>query len=227
MIHLKSLSKEYGGKRVLEQVSLDLRKGDFLYVLGGTGAGKSTLLKMLAAEETPSAGVLKLFGYDPARSSPETVQAIRRSIGYIPQKVKLISDFSVFENVALGVTASGGSNVLNAAVKARIQEILDRLQLGALRDRAAGALSGGEAQRVAVARALARKPELIIADEPTGAQDYDNTWSLMDLFQRANLSGVTVVLATHDRDIVRRLRKKCAVLHQGRIMIEDAAICSL
>ena len=194
--------------------------------MGGTGAGKSTLLKMLAAEETPTAGTLKLFGYDPARSNAETIQAIRRSIGYIPQKVKLISDFSVFENVALGVTASGGSNVLNAAVKARILEVLDRLHLGALRDRPASALSGGEAQRVAVARALARKPELIIADEPTGSQDYDNTWSLMDLFQRANLSGVTVVLATHDRDIVRRLRKKCAVLHQGRIMIEDTAICS-
>jgi len=225
MIHLRSLTKAFGNRKVLDQVTLDLRRGDFLYVLGGTGAGKSTLLKLLSCDEMPTSGQVQIFGYDMARASSDAIQAVRRSIGYVPQKVDLISDFSVFENIALGVV-SGGSRVLNADTRNRIQDLIERLKLGALRDTRASLLSGGEAQRVSVARALARRPELLIADEPTGAQDYENTWALMDLFQHANLQGVTVVLATHDRDIVRRLRKRCAVLHQGRVMLEETALCS-
>ncbi len=226
MIQLKALSKGYTErKRVLDHISLELKKGDFLYVLGGTGAGKSTLLRLLATEEESFTGGLSLFGYDLDRASGSTLQAIRRSIGYVPQNVRLIPDFTVFENVALGVSLAG-SRVARAEVRAKIYELLDRLQLMSLRDTIAARLSGGEAQRVAIARALARGPELLIADEPTGAQDFQNTWNVMDLLHRANISGTTMVLATHDRDIVRKLRKRCAILSHGKVMIEEA-LCSL
>lgn len=226
MIQLQGLSKGYTERRrVLDQVSLELKKGEFLYVLGGTGAGKSTLLRLLATEEETFQGKLTLFGYDLERATGSTLQAIRRSIGYVPQNVRLIPDFTVFENVALGVSLAG-SRVARAEVRAKIYELLDRLQLMSLRDSLASRLSGGEAQRVAIARALARGPELLIADEPTGAQDFQNTWNVMDLLHRANISGTTMIIATHDREIVRKLRKRCAILSHGKVMIEEA-LCSL
>jgi len=226
MIQLQSLSKAYSERRkVLDQISLEMKKGDFLYVLGGTGAGKSTLLRLLATEDEAFHGRLALFGYDLERATASTLQAIRRSIGYVPQNVRLIPDFTVFENVALGVSLAG-SRVARAEVRSKIYELLDRLQLMNLRDTLASRLSGGEAQRVAIARALARAPELLIADEPTGAQDFQNTWNVMDLLHRANISGTTMIVATHDREIVRKLRKRCAILSHGKVMIEEA-LCSL
>jgi len=226
MIQLQMLSKGYSErKKVLDQISLEMKKGEFVYVLGGTGAGKSTLLRMLATEEVPTSGKLSIFGYDLANVNASTLQAIRRSIGYVPQNVRLISDFTVFENVALGVSLAG-ARVVRTEVRSKIYELLDRLSLMNLRDVPASKLSGGEAQRVAIARALARGPELLIADEPTGAQDFQNTWNVMDLLQRSNISGTTMVLATHDREIVRKLRKRCAILSHGKIMIEEA-LCSL
>ena len=224
MIHLKSLSKAYASQnRVLDQVELEIKKGEFIYVLGGTGVGKTSLLKLLAGEEDPTGGELWLFGYS-IRNSNETIrQAIRRSIGYIPQKVELISDFTVFENIALGISY-GGSRLLRTDTKQKIMELLDKLQLLHRKDALARELSGGEAQRVAVIRALARQPELIIADEPTGSQDFQNTWSVMDLLLRANVNGTTIVVATHDRDIVRRVKKKCVHLSQGRLQLEEAAL---
>jgi cell division transport system ATP-binding protein len=222
MIHLKSLSKAYASQnRVLDQIQLEIKKGEFVYVLGGTGAGKTSLLKLLAGEEEPTGGELWLFGYSIRNSGENTKQAIRRSIGYIPQKVELLSDFTVFENIALGVSY-GGSRLLRSDTKQRIIELLDKLQLLHRKDALARELSGGEAQRVAVIRALARQPELIIADEPTGSQDFQNTWSVMDLLLRANITGTTVIVATHDRDIVRRVKKKCVHLSQGRLQLEEA-----
>ena len=152
------------------------------------------------------------------------MRAIRQSLGFVPQNVRLIPDLTVLDNVALSVTLAG-RRVIPAQGRARIGELLDRLGLADKRDKPAQALSGGEAQRVAVARALVRSPELIIADEPTGAQDRDFTWSLMDLLLKANLGGATVVVATHDREIVRRVRKRCAMLREGRMHLEEGATC--
>ena len=222
MVTLSGISKWYlEPTRVLDQVNLELKKGDFLYVVGGSGAGKSSLLRILATEERPSLGIAALFGYDLARVSPVTLRAIRRSLGYVPQDVKLIPDLSVYDNIALSLSLAG-RRVLSVSAKGKISELLGRLGLEPKRDKLVATLSGGEAQRVAVARALVREPELIIADEPTGAQDRDFTWSLMDLFLKANAAGTTVVLATHDREIVRRVRKRCAVLRGGHIQLEEA-----
>ena len=221
MVSLTGVTKSYfGGTKVLDQVQLELKKGDFLYCVGGTGAGKSSLLRLLATEELPTVGRVSLFGYDLATSSPSTLRAIRQSLGYVPQNVRLIPDLSVLDNVALSVTLAG-RRVIPAQGRAKIGELLERLGLADKRNTRASALSGGEAQRVAVARALVRSPDLIIADEPTGAQDRDFTWSLMDLLLKANVTGSTVVVATHDREIVRRVRKRCAVLKEGRMQLED------
>jgi cell division transport system ATP-binding protein len=221
IVSMTGVSKSYFGEsRVLDQVTVELKKGDFIYVVGGTGAGKSSLLNLLATEELATAGKVSLFGYDVARASSSTLRAIRRSVGYIPQGVRLIPDLSVFDNIALSVTLAG-RRIAPAQGRARIGELMERLGLTDKRDKPASALSGGEAQRVAVARALARNPELIVADEPTGAQDRDFTWSLMDLFLKSNLNGATVIVATHDREIVRRVRKRCAVLKDGRVQMED------
>jgi cell division transport system ATP-binding protein len=166
MIHLQALTQGYPErKKVLDQISIELRKGDFLYVLGGTGAGKSTLLRLIATEDRPTSGKISLFGYDLAEANSATLQAIRRSIGYVPQTIRLIPDFTVFENVALGVSLAG-SRVLRAEVRSKIYELLDRLQLISLRDSPAARLSGGEAQRVAIARAIARAPSSSFATNP-------------------------------------------------------------
>ena len=225
MLQLTHVSKYYHGQdRVLNDVSFELQKGEFMYVVGGSGAGKSSLLRMIATEEAPTSGSLSLFGYDIRTVSPATLRSIRQVLGFVPQDVRLIPDFSVADNVALSISLAGRSR-MTAEVRGRIDEILERLGLADKRDKLASTLSGGEAQRVAMARALVRQPELIVADEPTGAQDRDFTWSMMDLFMGANAGGATVVVATHDREIVRRVRKKCAVLSGGRLAIEEATAC--
>lgn len=222
MVVLAGVSKWYQNQvRILNQVNLELKKGDFLYVVGGSGAGKSSLLRLIATEERPSSGTIQLFGYNLSTVSASTLRAIRQSLGYVPQDVRLIPDLSVFDNVALSLSLAG-QRVLSAQCKGKISELLNRMGLEPKRDHLASTLSGGEAQRVAVARALVRSPELIIADEPTGAQDRDFTWSLMDLFLKSSAGGATVVLATHDREIVRRVRKRCAVLKGGQISLEEA-----
>jgi cell division transport system ATP-binding protein len=219
MIQLQSVSKSYfGEEQVLHQISLEVKKGEFLYVLGGSGAGKSSLLRMLATEEAPSEGQLSLFGYDLAQMTPAALRTVRQSIGYIPQEVRLVPDLSVLDNVMLSLV-SAGRRVSVADSRLRVHDLLERMGLSAFRHKRAALLSGGEAQRVAVVRALARSPDLIIADEPTGAQDQDFTWSMMELFFRANAGahGATVIVATHDREIVRRVRKRCAILKGGQL----------
>jgi len=226
MIRLTRIRKVHAPKKVvLDQVSLTMNKGEFLYVLGGTGAGKTSLLKLLALEDSPTSGELELFGYDLSKASEPTKSAIRGVIGYVPQQPLFMLNESVFDNVLISLTY--GSKVRPSAESRQwIYDLLERFSLIHLRDTPLAKLSGGESQRVALVRALAKKPELLIADEPTGAQDIQNTWSVMEAINKLNLSNLTVVIATHDREIVRRLRKRCALLNQGKIQIEEAQICT-
>ncbi|MBY0470924.1 ATP-binding cassette domain-containing protein [bacterium] len=226
MLQLDSVSKWFDGQnRVLDQISLRIKQGEFLYVTGGTGAGKTTLLRLLATEEPPSYGGVSLFGFPMSSVSQAQLRAIRLAIGYVPQSIRLIPDLTVQENVALSLSIKNGgiSRFYSAGAQSRqkIQEVLERLGLAQNKNKIARHLSGGEAQRVAIARALVRSPELILADEPTGAQDKDSTWQVMDLFVKANLGGATVIVATHDREIVRRVRKRCAILKGGRLEIQQ------
>lgn len=223
MVRLVDVCKKYPSaqQQVLDHVNLGLGKGEFLYVIGGTGAGKSSLLRLITTEDSPTRGIVSLFGYDLARASSSTVRAIRRSIGFVPQNIGLIGDLTVYENVALSLSVIN-KRFISADTKARVRELLEKLGLAQKAGVLARNLSGGEGQRVAIARALVRNPQLLIADEPTGAQDKEFIWAIMDIFLRANLSGVTTIVATHDREIVRRVRKKCATLRAGRLALEDA-----
>ncbi len=222
MIALNGVSLGYAQNlKVLDQVSLQIEKGDFLYVLGGTGAGKTSLLRLLSTEEAPQSGSVSLFGYSLRDVSSRTLRDLRRVVGYIPQRFDLLSDLTVLENIqlAIDVLDLGKTQRMQAILSAK--DMLDSFGLSARVHVLAGNLSGGEAQRVAIVRALSRNPKLILADEPTGAQDREQTWSIMEMFVKANLRGSTVLLATHDRDIVRRVRKRCAVLKNGHITVGE------
>lgn len=226
VIRLTGVTKTYTtGNRVLEQVNLDIKKGDFVYVVGGSGAGKTTLLKLLSTEEAPTTGSITLFGYSlfaQGKSSArrDQIQMIRRAIGYIPQQPKLIGDLSVYDNLSISVDLAGRASAQNAP-KSKIHEILEKLGLTHRLKTRADRLSGGEAQRVAVARALVRQPDLLIADEPTGSQDNDHTWAMMELFSNLNQAGATLLVATHDREIIRRVRKRCVWLQSGQLVVES------
>lgn len=225
MIQLHQVSKIYpGNSKVLDHINLQVKKGEFLYLVGGSGAGKSTFLKIVATEESPSTGTVSLFGYSLNRVAPSTLRAIRRVVGYVPQDVRLIPDLTISENVSLALTL-GGMRVITPEARKRVDDLLEVMGLSSKKNKLAQALSGGEAQRVAVARALVRNPELLLADEPTGAQDREFTWSLIELFVRSNLKGTTVLVATHDREIVRKVRKNCVVLKEGSVFMEDGRAC--
>ncbi len=224
MITLNAVSLGYESSlKVLDQVNLQVPKGEFLYLLGGTGAGKTSLLRLISTEEKPDSGMVSLFGYPLHQSPARVIRDIRRAIGYISQKNSLIADLDVLSNLELSIESLGVSNEEKLRFMTEAKEMLHSLGLAQRMKVKAGVLSGGESQRVSIVRALARNPQILLADEPTGAQDREQTWSIMDLFVKANLRGTTVLLATHDRDIVRRVRKKCAVLKNGHVTLGDGA----
>lgn len=207
---------------MLQNVSLDVGRGEFIYVLGGSGAGKSTLLRLLSTEAFPTSGEVEVFGFKTSQLSRDALAEVRRTIGYVPQDSQLIADLTVSENVELS-WRFGPTKNKNRDERLALRETLERLKLFDKRDVPCSLLSGGEQQRVAIARALVRSPDLLILDEPTGAQDREMTWDLMQILQQINQQGTTVILATHDRELVRKIRKKCVVLREGALKQEDSA----
>lgn len=233
MISLTGIYKNYGSPMslprnqanpyVLENVNLKIRKGEFVYVIGDSGAGKSTLLKMLYGDERPTRGMVEVLGQDMGRLPASDLQQFRRKIGVIFQDLRLIDGLSVYDNVALSLETSEPLSKPKGrgAWRRMCEDVLHAVGMSSLSKKIVSALSGGEKQRVAAARALVRQPEILIADEPTGALDRDHTWSLMDLFQKLHLLGTTVILATHDREIVRRVRRRSCILKSGKLVVED------
>lgn len=218
MISLTGVTKSYSTQPgVLQDVHLNIEAGDFLYVVGSTGAGKTSLLKLLATEDKPTQGVVSVFGYPTHQLAPSALSSVRQSTGYIPQRSQLIPDLTLEENLLLARSFSRHAS----QSKSEMYELLERLGLITKRNKKVSSLSGGETQRAQLACALVRQPELILADEPTGAQDRDFTWVVMDLLVRAHKNGATVIVATHDVEIVRRVRKKCAHLKDGKLFLED------
>jgi cell division transport system ATP-binding protein len=224
MIALTGVYKNFGSP-VLENVNLRIQRGEFVYVIGDSGAGKTTLLKMLCGEERPTRGHVEVMGTDIIRAGADDLSRLRRRVGVIFQDLRLIEEASVRDNVALSLETAGSD--LHEQLKGRgawrraIDEAINAVGLMPMVNKAVQGLSGGEKSRVGAARALVRQPTLLIADEPTGALDRDHTWSMMDLFQKLHLRGTTVVLATHDREIVRRVRRRSCILKSGRLVVED------
>ena len=216
MIESYHLSKLYKrGVYALRDLSLTVKKGEFLFLTGPSGAGKSTLLRLLLREELPSEGELKVLGRDLNTLRPAQVQAFRRSVGFVFQDFRLIPRFTVFENVSFVM------RVLGVPVSTQQRKTFQVLKWVGLQHRIHAfpeELSGGEQQRIAIARALVNDPQLVLADEPTGNLDPDLSLEIMNLFREVNARGTTVVVATHDRELIRRVGRRAVTLDHGRVV---------
>jgi cell division transport system ATP-binding protein len=222
MLQLFHVFKEYPGESAaLTDVSLHVEKGEFVFLTGPSGAGKSTLLKLVFCAEPPTSGQLLVFGRNMTRIRSSSVPYIRRNIGVVFQDFKLLPDRTVGENVAYPLEVRGLSP---SDVRRRVLGMLRLVGLDHKERKFPLTLSGGEQQRVAVARALVNEPALLLADEPTGNLDPDRTLEVMDLLHTANARGTTVVVATHDRSLLDRYKKRVIALDAGRVISDGDSI---
>ncbi len=222
MIQLFHVTKEYPGDGpALQDVTLTVEKGEFVFLTGASGAGKSTLLKLIFCDEPATSGQLLLFGKNVAKIRPAAVPYVRRHIGVVFQDFKLLPQRTVAENVALPLDVRA---LPEKEIRRRVRALLRSVGLEHRADKFPPSLSGGEQQRVAVARALAADPTLLLADEPTGNLDPDRTLEVMDLLYGANARGTTVVVATHDRTLLERYKRRVVVLERGRLVSDGDSI---
>ncbi len=216
MIRFDEVSKRYaGGSEALSGVSFELADGEMSFLTGHSGAGKSTLMKLIILMERASQGQVIVNGANLNRVSRRQVPAVRRNVGVVFQNHQLLFDRTVYDNVALPLTIAGFSP---KEVGRRVRAALSKVGLSDKEKRYPVALSGGEQQRVGIARAVVNKPPLLLADEPTGNLDPELSQEIMDLFSQFNQVGVSVLIATHDLDLVQRMAKRELVLRQGKVV---------
>lgn len=219
MISLRGVSLVYpNGVRALDGVDLEIGKGDFVFLVGHSGTGKSSLLRLLYREMIPSAGEITVDGIRVDRLKHGRIPALRRHLGVVFQDFKLLSDKTVWENVAFALQVTGAHS---SDIKRQVPRCLDLVGLSHKSRMYPNELSGGEQQRTAIARALVNNPKLLLCDEPTGNLDPSNTTEIMELLQRINLKGTTVVVATHNQAVVDRMRRRVVRLEHGRILHDD------
>lgn len=218
MILFENVSKFYNSHSALEGVNLKIHQGEFVSIVGQSGAGKSTLLKLLIAEEIPTEGRVFLDNRDISSIPKHEMPVLRRRIGMVFQDFKLLNHKTVFENVAFAMEVVGKSK------KEILEDVPQVLQLVGLESKSRSfpkELSGGEQQRVAIARALVHQPDIIIADEPTGNLDPLNTWDVIRLLMKINELGTTIILATHDREIINTINKRVVSVDKGKIVRDE------
>ena len=216
MIEANRISKTYSrGVYALRDLSLRINKGDFVFLTGPSGAGKSTLLRLLLRQDVPTEGQLVVGGRNLADLTPRQVQAYRRSLGFVFQDFKLLPNKTVLENVALVPRVLG---VPPAQQQRRTFQVLKWVGLQHRMSAYPLELSGGEQQRIAIARAIVNDPVIILADEPTGNLDPDLSLEIMNLFREVNARGTTVLVATHDRELIRRVGRRAVTLNHGEIV---------
>lgn len=217
---MKNVSKLYEGSNVLalEEMSLNVERGEFLFLVGHSGAGKSTMIKLMFREQLPTKGSIYFEGKNVAEYNPKELLNHRRKIGMVFQDYKLINQKTVFENVAFALEVLGRSP---REIRRKVSEALDKVGLSNKANKFPRELSGGEQQRVGIARAIVKEPILIIADEPTGNLDRDNALQLMQLFERINSEGTTIVIATHAWDLVDRMQKRVVALTGGKLTRDE------
>jgi cell division transport system ATP-binding protein len=216
VIQLFHVTKEYPGDGpALQDVTLTIEKNEFVFLTGPSGAGKSTLLKLIFCAEPATSGQLLLFGKNVAKIRPSAIPYVRRHIGVVFQDFKLLPQRTVAENVALPLEVRA---LAEKEIRRKVRLLLRSVGLEYRAEKFPPSLSGGEQQRIAVARALAADPTLLLADEPTGNLDPERTLEVMDLLYAANARGTTVVVATHDRSLLERYKKRVVVLERGRLV---------
>jgi cell division transport system ATP-binding protein len=221
VIRLENVSKTYptSTRPALAEVNVDIGKGEFVFLVGSSGSGKSTFLRLVLKEELPTAGRVHVAGKDLGRLSQWKVPALRRSIGCVFQDFRLLPNKTVFQNVAFALEVIGKPQ---STIDAVVPEVLDLVGLDGKAGRMPDELSGGEQQRVAVARAFVNKPMILIADEPTGNLDPNTSVGIMKLLDRINRTGTTVVMATHDAAIVDSMRRRVVELAMGRVVRDQS-----
>jgi cell division transport system ATP-binding protein len=219
MISLRGVSLVYpNGVRAIDGIDLEIAKGDFVFLVGHSGTGKSSLLRLLYREMTPSSGEITVDGIRVDRLKRGRVPALRRHLGVVFQDFKLLTDKTVWENVAFALQVTGAHT---KDVVRQVPRCLDMVGLAHKSRMYPGELSGGEQQRAAIARALVNNPKILLCDEPTGNLDPQNTTEIMELLGRINLKGTTVVVATHNQAVVDRMRRRVVRLENGRIVTDE------
>ena len=220
MIRLRDIHKEYpNGTKALKGVSMQIDDGDFVFLVGPSGSGKSTIIKLITAEIAPTKGKLMVNGYNLNDISEKQIPLLRRTIGVVFQDFRLIEKKTVFENIEVAMRAVGATT---SEIRRRIPYVLGLVGLTGTSRQLPTQLSGGEQQRVAIARALANNPSVIIADEPTGNLDPARSLEIMSLLEKINDMGTTILVVTHERELVNRFGKRVVAIESGRI-ISDAA----
>ncbi len=216
MITFNKISKVYSKESAaLHDVSLKIPTGDFVSIVGQSGAGKSTMLKLISAQERPSEGMIVIDGWDITKIRRWQIPHLRRQIGVVFQDFKLLPKRTAFENIAFAMEVGGAPT---REVRATVPHILKLVNLAERANAYPDELSGGEKQRIAIARALAYKPQILIADEPTGNLDALHSWDIVQLLIKINKLGTTVLLATHNDEIVNALKKRVVTLNDGKVV---------
>ena len=216
MIKLANVTKKFPtGNAALDDVTFHIDKGEFVFVVGPSGSGKTTLFRLITREMMPTSGSIHIGEWDIANLAKKHIPHLRKSIGVIFQDLKLLKDRTIFENILLPLDVAKTDEKTS---KDKIDQILEQVGIAEHRDKFPVQLSGGELQRAAIARALAFSPEIILADEPTGNLDTTTSWEIVKLLQDINKSGTTVIMATHNTDIVNSLLKRVLVLEKGKLV---------
>ena len=216
MIDFKNVTMVYEqGNRALDNVSLHIDDGEFVFLVGPSGSGKSTIIRLLTAELEPTSGSISVNGYQLERIKNRQIPYLRRTVGVIFQDFRLIENKTVFDNVAFSMRVVGASN---KEIKKRVPYVLDLVGLENRGRRYPNEISGGEQQRVAIARALVNNPAMIIADEPTGNLDPVRSYEIMMLLERINALGTTVMVVTHERELVNRFTKRVIAIDEGKVI---------
>ena len=219
MLDLENVSKIYpGGNVALRNISIHIDPGEFVFIVGPSGAGKSTFIKMLFREVLPSAGSIRINDVDILNLQPKEIPYMRRQLGIIFRDYRLLPDRTVYDNVAFAM------QVIEAPYRQIKRRVMNVLDLVGLRRRAyahPNELSGGEQQRIAIARAIVNSPALVIADEPTGNLDPETSREIMEIFQEINNSGTTIIMATHDKQIVDSMSKRVIAIENGEIVRDE------
>ena len=214
MILFENVTKKFGSTLAVDEISLEIKQGEFVFIVGPSGAGKSTILKILTRETQVSSGKVFVDKIDAAKIKDKDIPNLRRKIGVVFQDFKLLDDRTVFENVALSLEVRNKSN---EEIAKSVEHILKLVEIWDKRNLFPRQLSGGEAQRTAIARAVVGKPDILLADEPTGDLDPKTAWGVIQLLNEINSWGTTIVMATHNQEIVNTLKRRVITLKRGKV----------
>ena len=219
MIQMINVQKTYpNGVSAVKGLNVKIQSGEFVYVVGPSGAGKSTFIKMMYREEKPTSGTIIMDGKDIAKIKDRKVPLLRRDIGVIFQDFKLLNNLTVFENIAFALEVT---EERPQSIKKKVMDVLELVGLKHKVRMFPNELSGGEQQRIAIARSIVRSPKLVIADEPTGNLDPETSWEIMKIFEEINSLGTTVIMATHNKDIVNTLQHRVIAIEGGLIVRDE------